>query len=92
MSGQDDGNPYGAQNKASSILVTLVIFSFVIVSICATYRRVRSLLARQGGANYLDEPSIHTVDSDNRPILWDVYIEMERFEWDWNRFKVSEPS
>lgn len=92
MSGQDNGNPYGGQNKASSILVTLVIFSFVVVSICLTYRRFHALLARQSPANYLGDASTHMVDSDNRPILWDVCVETERFEWDWHRFKVSDPS
>ena len=91
MSGEDDHNPFGGQNKASAILVTLVISSFAVSTLYIAYRQLNRVLGGRGAPDPRLITFAPTVDLGQRPILWDVYIEKE-VEVEWRMCKVSESS
>ncbi|KAF9786729.1 hypothetical protein BJ322DRAFT_668272 [Thelephora terrestris] len=81
MNGQDGHDPFGGQNKASAILVTLVIASFAVCTLYIAYRQLNRCLEGRGS---LDPPltiSASTIALGQRPILWDVHIQKEKVGW-----------
>ena len=87
-----ENGPFTGNNKASSTLVTLVIASFAICLLYIVYRQLNRLLEAPSVINPHLNGSAPTVNLDQMPILWDVYVERERFEWEWHSLKVSELS
>ena len=87
MNGQDGHDPFGGQNKASAILVTLVIASFAVCTLYIAYRQLNRCLEGRGS---LDPPltiSASTIALGQRPILSDVHIQKEKVGW--RGWKVS---
>jgi hypothetical protein len=91
MSG-NDSNPFGGKNTASSVLVTLIVSSFVVCMLYIIYRQLSRLLEEHNAAIRRRDALAPAVDLDQKPVLWDVYIERGELEWEWNRSKVSKPS
>jgi hypothetical protein len=89
MDGKDNHNPFGGQNTTSSVLVILVISSFAFCVLYTGYRQFHRFWGGHNVTNTWRDRVAPTVDLDQKPVLWDVYIEKGKLEWEWKRSKVS---
>ena len=77
---------FEGKGRVSTILITLFLSFLAIAMFYVLYRQFT------GGLERLDvvDPWYDALDQNEKPILWDVYVEGEKLEWEWGEFKVSE--
>lgn len=72
------------------ILVTLFLSFIAIAVFYILYRQFNGGWESLGIIYPWRNALAHALYQNKKPILWDVYIEGEKLEWQWGEFKVSE--
>jgi len=91
MDGESNRSPFQGANRVSAILVTLFLCSFAVALFYVFYRQYKGGWERPGVINPWRNTFAGALDQNEKPILWDVYIETEeKAEWEWGGFRVSE--
>ena len=91
MDGESNRNPFEGKNRVSAILITLFLSSFAIALFYVFYRQFNGGWEGAGVVNPWRNTFARTLDLNQKPILWDVYVGTEKVEWEWSGFKVRDP-
>jgi len=86
-----DGDSRHSQFGGITVILVTLFLSFIAIAVFyILYRQFHGGWESLGVIDPWRNVLAHTLYQNKKPILWDVYIEGEKLEWEWGEFKVSE--
>jgi len=86
MEWNSSSNLFEGRGRVSTILITLFLSFFAIAMLYTLYHQLAGVRERLEAL----DPWYEALDQNEKPILWDAYVEGKKLELEWGRFKVSE--